>query len=119
MKKSTKFIIVLFVIIILMSIIYVNHSKALINPNQYEPSPVNGKDIEVVGDKVGVVLGAIRNASVITAVLVIMGLGVKYILGSVEEKAEYKKSMLPVVIGIVLAASGITIVFYIYNVISK
>ena len=44
-----------------------------------------------------------------------MVIGVKYILGSVEEKASYKETMVPYIIGCILATSGIVIVSYIYN----
>ena len=39
-----------------------------------------------------------------------MILGIKYMIGSVEEKAEYKKSMIPYIIGILLLVSTSAIV---------
>jgi hypothetical protein len=46
-----------------------------------------------------------------------MIIGFKYIIGSVEEKANYKATMLPYIIGCVLAVSGTSIVSFIYNAI--
>ncbi len=57
----------------------------------------------------------IRNISVIAAVIIIMIIGVKYILGSVEEKAEYKKTFMPLIIGIILVVAATTIATFIFN----
>ena len=50
---------------------------------------------------------------VIIAVIALMIIGLKFILGSVTEKAEYKKSLMPVVIGIFIIATitGIVTLF--------
>lgn len=58
--------------------------------------------------KIGnIVIGAIRTIGSILSVIVLIIIGFKYIIGSVEEKAEYKKTMIPYVIGAVLVF-GIT-----------
>lgn len=50
----------------------------------------------------------------IVSVIVLIILGLKYMLGSVEERAEYKKTLLPYVIGasLTFAASAIAGVIY-------
>ena len=55
------------------------------------------------------ILTIIRNVGVVIAVIIILVIGIKYIMGSVEEKAEYKKTMMPYLIGAVLllGATGI------------
>lgn len=60
-------------------------------------------------------MGMIRNVAIVASVIIIMVLGVKYMLGSVEEKAEYKKSFMPLIIGIVLVVSATTIAAFIFN----
>ena len=42
-------------------------------------------------------------------------IGVRYIMGSVQEKAEYKQTMWPYVIGAVLIFAGTTLVDIIYR----
>lgn len=49
--------------------------------------------------KVGVVLGWIKYIGIMVAVIVLAIIGVKYMFSSVEGKAEYKKTMLPYVVG--------------------
>ena len=62
----------------------------------------------------GKIVGLIRTIAVIAGVILLSVLGVKYMLGSVEEKAEYKKSMMPLIIGIivVMAATQITTMIF-------
>ena len=59
-------------------------------------------------------MGLIRNIAVIAGVLLIAVLGVKYMLGSVEEKAEYKKSFMPLIVGavVVMAATQIATMIF-------
>lgn len=63
--------------------------------------------IQGIGQRV---LGILTNVGIIIAVLVVAGLGIKYITGSAEEKAEYKKSFVPLLVGMILllGASAIT-----------
>ena len=46
-----------------------------------------------------------RSLGIITAVITIVVIGIKYMIGSVEEKAEYKKTMIPYLIGVVMIGS--------------
>lgn len=55
------------------------------------------------------VLGIIRAVGSMFAIGVLMVLGIKYMLGSVEERASYKKSMLPYVAGMILLFASVNI----------
>jgi len=44
-----------------------------------------------------------------------MVLGIKYMMGSAEEKAEYKKTMIPYIIGAILLFAATTIANAIYT----
>ncbi len=67
---------------------------------------VNDTQIQNVGFKIAVI---IRNVGIISAVVILMILGIRYMMGSAEEKSKYKETMLPYVVGAVLlfAAAGI------------
>ncbi len=54
-------------------------------------------------------------ASIIIAVIVLMIIGIKFIIGSTQEKAEYKKSLIPVVVGVVLVVFATTIVNFLFG----
>ena len=55
-------------------------------------------------------IGIITTVGVVVAVVVLLVLGIKYMMGSAAEKAEYKKTMIPYLVGAVLifGASAIT-----------
>ena len=74
-----------------------------------DPSGMN--DLKTEGGKI---LGIIRIIGTIVSVAMIMILGIKYMMGSADQKAEYRKSMLPYLVGAILifAASNITDAIY-------
>ena len=53
--------------------------------------------------------------NMLIAVITIMILGIKYMMGSVQERAEYKKSMIPYLVGCILLFATITIVNAVYH----
>lgn len=56
------------------------------------------------------IIGIITTIGVVVAVIVLLVLGIKYMMGSASEKAEYKKTMIPYLVGAILifGASAIT-----------
>lgn len=55
------------------------------------------------------VLGIIHTIGVLVAVGVLMILAIKYMLGSTEQRATYKKSMLPYLVGAILLFASLEI----------
>lgn len=58
----------------------------------------------------------VQVVGVVVAVVVILIIGIKYMIGSAEEKAEYKKTMIPYIIGAVLLFAGSILVNVIYSI---
>ena len=56
------------------------------------------------------IIGIITTVGVVVAVVVLLVLGIKYMMGSASEKAEYKKTMIPYLVGalLIFGASAIT-----------
>lgn len=82
------------------------------------PSDINGTDnpqgsteIQSVGNSI---VGILQVVGIVLSVVVLIVLGIKYMLGSAEEKADYKKSMIPYVVGaaLIFAASAFAQVIY-------
>ena len=67
-------------------------------------------------DKAENVLGVIQVIGTVVAVVMLMVIGIKYMLGSVEERAEYKDTLKPYLIGAFLLFSGATIPQIIYKI---
>ena len=55
-------------------------------------------------------IGIITTVAVVVAVIVLLILGIKYMMGSASEKAEYKKTMIPYLVGAILIFGAGTIV---------
>ncbi len=71
-----------------------------------------GSDTETIGNTV---LGLIQAVGSLLSVGVLMVLGIKYMMGSAEERAEYKRSMLPYIIGVVLIFAAVNITKMVYD----
>lgn len=74
----------------------------------------SGTGANEVKTEAGQIVGAIQVVGTIISFGMMIWLGIKYILGSASEKAEYKKSMIPYIIGAVLifGFSNITQIIY-------
>ena len=70
-------------------------------------------------DKTQNILGIIQNLGIVLSVIILMIIGIKYMLGSVEEKSEYKKTMIPYLIGAAIVFSGTTLPQIIYQLASN
>ena len=106
MKKSIKIILVISLIII--CLITTSYGFGVDDL----PGNPNGTDgISNVGNGVVRILTTI---GIIASVIVLIVLGIKYMMGSPEEKAEYKKTLMPYIIGagLVFAASAIAQVVF-------
>lgn len=117
MKKQVKIMsIVLVVMMVLLSI-----------TNVVLAAPDLSSKIEQIGqgnesantDKViglgQTVVTIMQTVGIVVAVVVLLVLGIKYMMGSAEEKAEYKKTMIPYVVGAVLIFAATTIVNVVYQ----
>ena len=60
--------------------------------------PTQQGEIKQLGNKI---IGALQTVGVVLSVVILIILGIKYMMGSAEEKADYKKTMIPYVVGAV------------------
>ena len=68
-----------------------------------------------IADFGGNIMGVIQTVGVVVAVVILMVLGIKYMMGSAEEKAEYKKTFIPYIVGAVLIFAASTIANVVYQ----
>ena len=64
----------------------------------------------------GQAISIVTTIGSIAAVIVLIILGLKYMMGSTEEKAEYKKTLMPYVIGAILVFAASAIAGIVYNI---
>lgn len=75
------------------------YGQGTINPNDYTPPTLTVEDAQTAIDKVKPIIEYISGIGIAVSVITLVVLGIKYMVGSVEEKAEYKKSMIPYIVG--------------------
>ncbi len=85
---------------------------------QIDPASVSGAadtstaGIQKVGNQIVTIVSVVGS---LAAVIVLVVLGIKYMMGSADERAEYKKTLMPYVIGAALVFAASAIAGMVYN----
>ena len=131
MRKSNKMIKIIFLIMLLITMIFfmTNVVQAAtdtdvnidFNPDDWKPNDdqqitegqettgaIGANRLMNIGNAI---VGIVQIVGSFTSVIVLIIIGIRYMMGSVEERAEYKKAMTPYIIGAVM-------VFAITNILS-
>ena len=115
MKKSIKVISTLLLTIMLVASIA--GTVLAVDPNTVL-NVLNGNgnvqtnDLTKVGNNIVTIIQVV---GIVIAVIVLLVIGIKYMMGSASEKAEYKKTMIPYIVGAVLIFAGTSLVRVIYS----
>ena len=121
MKKTVKIMsTILLAIMLVTSIAGIVYAKPDINTMignvENGGSNVNDTAITNIG---GNVVTIVQVVGIVIAIIILLVIGIKYMIGSAEEKAEYKKTMIPYIVGAVLIFAGTSIVRVIYSMTSQ
>ena len=94
-----------FILIIVILLAYSSNSYATFNPGGITPLGIDDN----LSSKLGGVIGIIQIVGTGIAVIGVIYLGIRYMVSSIEEKADIKKKAIPYVIGAVIffGATGI------------
>ena len=109
-KKVAKLLSVLAIVVVLLSV--TTSAFAL------TPKDMQGKDgvtgTQEITDAGNAVIGILQTVGIVLSVVILIVLGIKYMMGSAEERAEYKKTLFPYLIGAVLifGVANLTSVIY-------
>lgn len=119
MKRNLiiKIFALLTVILIIGGVFFLS-ANATFDPATYNPGRNNQKP-EQLTNIAGIVLGAINVVGIFISVGMLMIIGIKYMMGSIEEKARYKETIYPYLIGAILLSAGTTFVNVIYQLAKK
>lgn len=115
MKKSIKVIATLLLAIMLVTsiagtVLAVDPNTVLNGLNGNGNVQIN--DLTKVGNNIVTIIQVV---GIVIAVIVLLVIGIKYMMGSASEKAEYKKTMIPYIVGAVLIFAGTSLVRVIYS----
>ena len=111
MKKIFRIaIIVMMLIIILENCIYaINTNITLGGTTMVEP----------IKDKISSILGILQVLGAVISVIALVVIGIRYMLSSVEEKADMKGVLIYYVVGAILVFATTSILSVVYNVITE
>lgn len=116
MKKMTKVLAMVLLVMMMVAMVAtpVMAAKTEVNVTPGEllgDSSVNTAGISKIGNQI---ITIITTIGIVVSVIVLVVLGIKYMMGSAEEKAEYKKTLMPYVVGaaLIFAASAFAQVIY-------
>jgi len=111
MKKGTKIIfstiMIVMMVILTVAPVFAATTGAVDPKTLTGSSNANTTTMQNIGNQIITVVSV---AGSIVSVVVLIVLGIKYMMGSASEKAEYKKTMIPYLVGAILifGASAIT-----------
>lgn len=106
MKKNIKFIVLIISVLCIFSLITPKYTFADIDTGSFNPYDIdkNGVDQKTVTKYANNVYSILYIVAIVISVIALMILGLKYIIGSATDKADYKKTLIPVLIGIFIVA---------------
>lgn len=104
------------IIMLMLFIIFLEYKTFAIKASDLNP---NDRGLGYLNNSIkyfgGSVLGTIRNIAAISSVILIAIFGLKFMFGSVDQKAEYKKYFMPLIVGMVVVVSGTSIASFIWD----
>ena len=117
MKKTVKIIsTILLAVMLIATIAGTVYAKpnidTVINGVENGGQNVNGTAIQNIG---GNIVTIVQVVGIVIAIVILLVIGIKYMIGSASEKAEYKKTMIPYIVGAVLIFAGTSLVRVIYS----
>lgn len=114
MVKMTKIAMKILYAVIIMSMLVsaITPVFAATNPGDFATGVTASSDLDAPMKKI---MGFVQGIGIGVAVIILVVIGIKYMMGSAEEKAEYKKTMIPYIVGAVLIAAAGTIANAIYS----
>lgn len=112
-KKATKIVSMMLVVFMMMTVLSTTVFAGAPDPSKYTgDGTVETTKIDTLGQNIIKIISTIGS---VISVIVLIILGIKYMMGSAEEKAEYKKTLLPYIIGAALVFAASTIASVVFN----
>lgn len=84
------------------------------NPSYWDPRNSGSSD-STFESKISGILGAVQMIGIIVSVGTLAIIGIKFMLGSVDEKAQYKQALIPWLIGAIMVFAMTSLPKLIYN----
>ena len=106
MNKTIKIITVLMLVAM---IVFSFSNVSMATDVEITPTQPSSEEISGLTEMAGKVIGLIQIASIVLATVLIAVFGFKFIMGSANEKADYQKSFIPLIVGLVVVFAATSI----------
>lgn len=111
---STILLAVLLITTVSQAVLATNYSEII---NEVDKNGQGASsDVKGIKEVAGRIVKAIRNIAAIVAVVIVSILGIKYMIGSTQERADYKKSFIPLIVGVIVVVAAAQIATMIFSV---
>lgn len=117
LKKYIPYIFAVILFAIFMLTPIVSNADIHINPSDFEPGNITGASEFV--DKANIIIGVIQAVGSIVAIVALIIMGIRYMMAGVEEKADYKSTMIPYIVGCAMLFVISNLVAFIYNLVQN
>lgn len=95
-KKTMKILTIIATILLIISMgVSVVYG---LTPDELTGEKIDSGELKNFGNRI---IGVLQAIGIVLSVIILIILGIKYMMGSAEEKAEYKKTMIPYLVGAV------------------
>ena len=105
MKKNTMMSKLIMGLVVFMMLISITANFALAAEGGFKPGDIaitQPNETSGISNVAGMIIGTLQVIGVAISIIILIVIGLKYMTGSIEEKAEYKKTMIPYLVGAVL-----------------
>lgn len=118
MKRLTKILSTVMLVIMMVSCFSTVFAAVSTNPNSWSGES-NVIETEQVNGFMNSLINIVSMVGSAVAIIALIVLGIKYMMGSAEEKADYKKTLLPYFVGAVMVFGASVLTAFIYGLMNK
>lgn len=123
MQKIGKVLVAIIILVTIFSCIgnsvYATITNPVDNPDYYKPSDNQTSDNTKFIEMGNIIMGIIRALGSFIAVVTLMTLGIRYMLASTQDKALYKETFIPYIIGAFMVFAIPNIIGIIYDLVKN
>ncbi len=121
MKKVGKLIKTILIIMIIINILFLINDKKCYAMNDVTAAPGNWLEerypsADEFDQRVDKIVYLIKIVGILVSVGTLMVIGIKYMIGSIEEKAKYKQTLIPWIVGAILVFAMTSLPSVLYDI---
>ena len=119
MKKAERITKILTIVMVAIMLVTISSNVfaavEAVDPSTWTGNSATGVKTDELKNWINTIINIVSTVGSGAAIIVLIILGIKYMMGSAEEKAEYKKTLMPYIIGAAFVFGASALVGIIYN----